>query len=265
MKNEITLEESKKICLDILVYFDKFCREHDIKYSLGEGTLLGAVRHKGFIPWDDDIDLIMSSDQYEKFISLYSGGEFELKTIKKGTNWWNTVSRLCNPHTEVFFQGYKESEHGIWIALTPIYHKPDLEKDWKKLERKRNFYLHLCRLKDSYWTPPSGFIRNMIKLIIRMLLAPLSTYFLRSLAQKQMVKYDDIQTKCVVKPRLEYYLWRTYPIEIFDDYTELEFEGHKFPVLSKYHEYLTITYGDYMTLPPESERVPKHGFKAYWK
>ena len=80
-----------------------------------------------------------------------------------------------------------------------------------------------------------------------------------------MTKYDNIPTKNVVKPKLEYYRWRTYPIDIFDSYTELKFEGYKFPVLTKYHEYLTITYGDYMTPPPIEEQVPKHGFKAYWK
>mgnify|MGYP006376200155 CR=1 FL=1 len=136
MKKEITLEESKKICLDILIYFDKFCKEHDIKYSLGEGTLIGAVRHKGFIPWDDDIDLIMSSDQYEKFLSLYKDGKYELKTLKRGTNWWNIVSRLCDSSTEVLFPGKKKSEHGVWIALTPIYHKPDSEKEWKTLDEE---------------------------------------------------------------------------------------------------------------------------------
>lgn len=265
MKKEVTFEEGRQIALDILIYFDEFCKKNDIKYSLGEGTLIGAVRHKGYIPWDDDIDLLMTSDQLDKFLSLYKGGIYELKTRKKGTKWWNIVSRLCDPKTEVFFPGEKESEHGIWIALTPIYHKPDDENEWKRINRWRNYYLHLCRLKDSYWTPASGIPKNLIKALMRLVLKPVSIYYLRTRAQKLMTKYDDVPTKNVVKPRIEYYRWRTYPAYIFDGYTELEFEGYKFPVLAKYDEYLTITYGDYMTPPPEEERVPKHGFKAYWK
>ena len=265
MKKEITLEESKRIALDILVFFDKFCKEHDIKYSLGEGTLIGAVRHKGFIPWDDDIDLLMTSDQYEKFLSLYKGNVYNLMTVRKGAKWWNTVSRLCDSRTEIIISGQKESEHGVWIALTPIYHKPDNDNDWNRIEKYRNFYLHLCRLKNSYWTPDSGIFKNIAKAFFRLLLFPFSTYYLRTKANLFMTKYDNIPTKNVVKPRLEYYKWRTYPRDLFFDYRELEFEGRKFPVISHYDKYLSITYGDYMTPPPESERVPKHGYTAYWK
>lgn len=265
MKKEVTLDEAKRIALDILIYFDDFCRKNSIKYSLGEGTLIGAVRHKGYIPWDDDIDLLMTSDQLERFLSLYKGGKYELKTLKKGTNWWGTVSRLCDPNTEVFFPGQTKSEHGVWIALTPIYHKPDSEIEWKNVEKKRNFYLHLCRLKDSYWTPASGIPKNLAKAFMRLILCPFSTYHLRSKAQKIMTKYDAIPTKNVVKPRMEYWRWDTYPSSIFKDYMELEFEGHLFLAFKNYDTYLKGQYGDYMTPPPVEQRVPKHDYTAYWK
>ena len=76
---EVTFEESRRIQLSILCYFDAFCREHQLRYSLGEGTLIGAVRHKGFIPWDDDIDVIMLRDDYDKFLSIYDGDKYSLK------------------------------------------------------------------------------------------------------------------------------------------------------------------------------------------
>ena len=265
MKKEVALDEVKKIALDILVYFDAFCRKHDIKYSLGEGTLIGAVRHKGFIPWDDDIDLLMTSDQYKKFLSIYKEKEYNLMTVEKGSNWWGTVSRLCDPKTEVFFPDQKESNHGVWIALTPIYHKPDDEKEWHKIEKKRNFYFDCCRLKDSYWTPKSGVPKNVVKLFCRTVLFPFSIFHFQSRAQKIMTKYDNIPTKNVVKPRLEYYRWDTYPSNIFNNYIELDFEGYKFMAFANYDTYLRGQYGDYMTPPPEKERVPKHDYKAFWK
>ena len=153
----------------------------------------------------------------------------------------------------------------MWIALIPIYHKPDNDNEWNRIERCRNFYLHLCRLKNSYWTPGSGIPRNIAKTFFRLLLLPFSTYYLRTKANLYMTKFDNIPTKNVVKPGLEYTNWKTYPRDLFAEYRELEFEGRKFPVIAHYDEYLSITYGDYMTPPPESERVPKHGFSAYWK
>ena len=88
MKNPgkaIALDESKLIMLDILLYVDRICRDNDIDYTIGEGTLIGAIRHKGFIPWDDDIDLLMTRRNFDRFISVFRPNEkYNLVVPKSG-------------------------------------------------------------------------------------------------------------------------------------------------------------------------------------
>lgn len=257
---EITLEESKRICFEILCYFDDFCRKHDILYSLGEGTLLGAVRHKGFIPWDDDIDLLMERDQLDKFISLYKKGPYKLLVPGKCRGWWSGVVRLTDTNTTLTFDDPKQKTHGLWIALTPIDHAPDSDDDLRKLRvnalKKEINCLRRLGKKDY----PDDF-RGRIKSIFR----PFLSYSKPNEQYVQTISmYNGIETKRRIKIRLSGG-FLVFPAEIMSEYTELEFEGRKFMAVSRYDEYLKIMYGDYMTPPPEAERVPKHNFKAYYK
>lgn len=96
----LTLQETREIQLKLLLYFDKYCRENNFNYSLGEGTLIGAVRHKGFIPWDDDIDLLMLREDYELFIKTYKG-EYRLINYHTEKRWRDCFSRLSDESTFV--------------------------------------------------------------------------------------------------------------------------------------------------------------------
>ena len=120
---ELSLEEVKKIGFDMLVKFDKICRENGIKYSLAYGTLLGAIRHKGFIPWDDDIDIMMSRNEYEKFLSVWKDDEYKLLTLQKGSEFWPLFSRITNPLTHLVPK--KICNHGVWLAVIPYDNIPD--------------------------------------------------------------------------------------------------------------------------------------------
>jgi len=99
---ELDIEALKKVELDILSFIHDFCEKNDIKYSLCGGTLLGAVRHKGFIPWDDDIDIFMLRDQYEKFISLMENNDddtFKLITYKNSKNYNLLFAKVVDKRT----------------------------------------------------------------------------------------------------------------------------------------------------------------------
>lgn len=256
---EVSLEESKKICLDILLFFDEFCKRNNIKYSLGEGTLLGAVRHKGFIPWDDDIDLLMERSEIDKFVSLYKEGPYKLFVPGKHNDWWSGVVRLTDPNTFLEFKKPGEGNHGLWIALTPVDNAPDSEYKLRHLFRKRKKWALLCNLKVGKKEYPKT-VKGMLYKIIN---EASTIKWLNEKYVNNLSAYNQTKTKRKLKIRLHGNPL-VFPAEIMFGYTELEFEGQKFMAISHYDEYLKIMYGDYMTPPPESERVPKHGFKAYY-
>ncbi len=256
---EVSFEESQTICLQILKFFDSFCRENHIVYSLGEGTLLGAVRHKGFIPWDDDIDLLMERSELEKFLSLYKAGPYDVFVPGEHKDWWCGVVRLTDPQTSLVFDNPADGHHGLWIALTPVDHAPDAENDWNAIKRKRIFWKTLCCYKVEAIKHPKSLKGRLGKFVSRFL----SIKWLNKQYVNTLSSFNSVETKRRMKIRLKGDPL-LFPAEIMSEYTELEFEGQKFMAISHYDEYLRIMYGDYMTPPPESERVPKHSFKAYF-
>ena len=256
---EIPVEEQKRLLFDALVSFDEFCRKNDIKYSLGEGTLLGAVRHKGFIPWDDDIDILMKREDFERFLSLYKG-EYEIFHVNPKQNYWNCVARFCVPGTAVYFGNSKKSTHGLWLGLTPVDYIPDDEKQWAQMKKRIARWVKLCRQKRGIVLWDAKF-----KGLFERLLFKLKTidWFDKKFRAAIMAS-DSKPTKRLSKLNIRYEPF-VFPSSIFDSYTELDFEGRKFMAIARYDEYLTLMYGDYMTPPPEDQRVAKHTFTAYYK
>ena len=262
---EVTFEESRRIQLSILCYFDAFCREHQLRYSLGEGTLIGAVRHKGFIPWDDDIDVIMLREDYDRFLSIYDGDKYSLKSIKSEQNWRDCYSRLSDNSTCVYWELTPTiTNHGIWVAIFPVDNIPDDDVEWNRMKQRSRLLQMLCCAKytDSMFNSKRArFIKPLIQFYSSIHSA---NYFVKK-AEKTICKYKGISTK---RRTVLAIWWATYPAfrsEVFDEYIEMEFEGHNFLVLKYYDEYLRGQYGDYMTLPPVESRVPQHHMKAYWK
>lgn len=113
---ELTLDEMKAVELGILKKFDSICKENGLEYSLAYGTMLGAIRHKGFIPWDDDIDVFMKREDYEKLLKLkYDDGDFEIKSYRYSKNYYFLYSKMVDKRTYIWRIGARKR---IWDCLS---------------------------------------------------------------------------------------------------------------------------------------------------
>lgn len=259
---EISSEECKKIQLKILINVARFCDENNIRYSLAYGTLIGAVRHKGFIPWDDDIDIIMMRNEYERFVATYKDDSFILVQGEHQQNHLhvrvadNDTRIVSNKGTRDVF--YK---NGVWIDVFPIDKVPDNDNKYKSFMRKIYF---LCKLqliaevggkgrKLSYKIPFD---------IFQFFLKPLGPFFGKK-AMKEMTKYNHSDSNTVANVSLWYLHYPSFRINIMTEFTELEFEGSLFHSISNFDEYLKGIYGDYMTPPPANMRRHRHDYIAY--
>lgn len=258
----LSLQEIHKVLLEILVSIDKCCRENNIEYSLSYGTLLGAVRHKGFIPWDDDIDLMMTRDNLNRFISHYKDNKYVLISNDTKDWGWQYVS-ICDKTTIVKYEYSYENatEHGLWVSIFPFDNMPEHEKQWKCQKSKINFWFSACKLKRSKWVH-TGFLRNVVKLIMRLLLSPFPLVYLAKKQEKYMTIFNNDNTKNMFQLVLLYHI---YPVTLMQSFVDLEFEGINFMAIEEYDLFLRQEYGDYMTMPSKENQKPQHDYTVYRK
>ena len=256
----MTLEESKKIQVEMLRSLDEFCRKNDIKYSLAYGTLIGAVRHKGFIPWDDDIDVTMERTEFERFISLYKSDKYDLLKPMRSKRW-EFFARIVDPNTVVKFDKFPISPFGVWLTIFPVDNRPDDEQEWKKMKAGIDKFATLARFKCATLTRNK--LANVLKVISWGLFSILPLKYVNKKVMQNVMKCSDEKTlKKVVW--VSFNTYETYPSSIFDDYVDLQFDDIKCMAMKGYDTYLRTAYGDYMKLPPKEQQQPSHDFTAYY-
>ena len=259
------LENMHKIQLNMLIEFDKICRRNNIKYILDAGTLLGAVRHKGFIPWDDDIDVRMLRDDYEKFCvvankELPETMFFQNYKNDKGYPWMYSKIRMKGTKAVRIGQDRLNMEEGIYMDIFPCDGVPDDNKKKKKHNRLAKIYRKILYARIGKYSCDKWYERLWWSLVC---VIPRSYVYKQS--DKLVKKYTEHNCK-----RVGTIGWHELPDVngflngYFTDLTEVEFEGHMFPAPKCWDFYLTQLYGDYMQLPPENKRI-SHDFNVYMK
>ena len=265
---ELNLEQLKKVEFNILLEIDRFCREHGIRYSLAGGTLLGAVRHKGFIPWDDDIDICMTRDQYDRFISLFSQetGRYRVITYKNNPQYKYLFAKVVDTHTKlVEDHNFPVDGMGVFVDIFPIDVLGDTREEAAQILKKVKLKRFLC--VAASW---KHFYINHNRSVFRQL--PRLAFFLisRGINVSKMNAWIDAQFPfdeskaywgCVCGSYEEREIMER---EVFTHYMELEFEGHQFMVFQEYDTYLRCLYHDYMKLPPKEKQIAHHTFNAYY-
>lgn len=243
---------------EILDVVHKICIENNLKYSLAYGTLIGAVRHQGFIPWDDDIDIMMPRDDYEKLLKIWNQiapKGYILQDYHTDNGYTNNFAKIRKDNT-TFLQDDSEREKeyhkGIFIDIFPGDRKAK-----GKIMSKIQFVAFAVNLLYSrgFSNGATGLLGQLEKFLLNV---DKKKYFARKLkAEKLMTSWKSRTAKIVFPCTIRSCKWE-YPADLFDVVVEIPFNGKTYYATKKYDEYLRITYGDYMKLPPEDERVWTH-------
>ncbi len=269
---EISLKEVQALELEMLKALDTYCRKHRITYCLCGGTLLGAVRHKGFIPWDDDVDLFMPREDYERFhaLTLQEPVAPHLRTLYPGdAHYPYAIMKLVDDRTVVYERNITDDRQRAGISLDVFPLDKMYSSRWRNLP-----VLALAKLRIQLAKVNAKMVRldrDRRKRAIRTLIMALLKPFSLRPYEKQLTRIDRSARKVRGKGKhmLGNLVWPNrwhdlFPEEAFSSYPEMEFEGEKFPVPVGYEIYLTNLYGDYRQIPKEEDRVA-HSFRAYWK
>ena len=268
---KISLEEDKQIGLTTLLYFDEFCKKHNLNYFIGYGTLIGAVRHKGYIPWDDDIDTWMPREDYDKLISynhLIDNSRYKLNSVQTNDLFTIPFAKLTRTDTVLlpprFVSGYL---YGASIDIFPL----DVIGNYKNEDEAKLQYTTLrkqyMQIINKFHQYTDGLHIRKSKLFLKKMLFKFSTIrygnlssiieeFSKCLANNYPNATGDYVTTVAGET--------IYKKEWFRDYVLLEFENNTFPAPIDYDKILTRRYGDYMSLPPVEQQIVPHNFEAYF-
>lgn len=259
----LSFKELQEIELSILDAVDAVCKTHHIPYYLGEGSMLGAVRHHGFIPWDDDMDLLMMRDDYERFLQVAQealGENYEVQHATTVKNYWSPFIKVRLLDNSRFGQkhiAHLTDHNGPYIDIFPIDNAPtkrSLKQDWQaftiRLARCTLTTKLGCRLKrDKKWW-------------IGKICSPFVTVDkLHKILDRAFKKCNAPGNAYAVNLGSYYnYVKQTMPIEWYGEPRYVPFDGRMAPIPAEAEKILTAIYGDYMTPPPERKQAIKHHF-----
>jgi lipopolysaccharide cholinephosphotransferase len=252
-EKKLSPSEIKKIEFEMLKTVSHFCQENNIWYSLAYGTLLGAVRHKGFIPWDDDIDLIMFRDDYEKFLSIFNAESvlpLEAQTFSNGKGYKPFI-KVVNLKTRA-----SRYENGIWIDIFPLDVFDNKTMFIENTIRKMIIAKTTPRLKNKG-------LKQIFKRVLKFILLPISINHLLKLSNKFVLKNKTKKTQLVGNMVWgAYYKRDVFLKDNIYERTDVVFEGEYFKAIKNYDSYLSQIYGNYLELPPENKRR-SHSIEAW--
>lgn len=264
----LTNEKVKSLLVAMLDSFYSFCTKHDLRFSISGGTLLGAIRHNGFIPWDDDIDLCMPRPDYEKLISLKEALLEETGLVLQG---FLDLSPHETPFLKLVNKNYLskigtdiETSY-LWLDIFPVDGLPDNKETVQSIYKKTSFIRRIIFFIISDPSSKSSKFSRFTMATIGSLLRKFPC-ILKSLNKKldrinKTMSYESCSQVGVIGWGM-YGIGERFSKIQFENFVFVNFEQHKFPAMGCWHEYLTGIYGDYMQLPPIEKRTA-HDLKVW--
>ena len=270
----MSLAEIQHVSLSIQKDIHNFCVNNNISYTLCGGSLIGAIRHNGFIPWDDDLDIAMPRPDYERFINSFTsknGYKVFSREKKDGKNILLTYARVCdmeNTLVDSTESYWIDEQTGVWVDIFPL---DGAESDFfsvnQKTEKLKRIYDKTRKLRRAKipFSWRKGLNYNL-KVLFRKLFYPHNESL-----------FDEYIDFCKEKPFNESHFFSSFsithygvrewqPISILSEYHLHPFEDASFYVIKGYDKWLSALFGDYMQLPPPEKQVPGHShMKFFWR
>lgn len=266
-QRELTLREVQRAALDVLKKVDCICRSEKLTYWLAYGTVIGAVRHKGFIPWDDDIDICMPRKDYDALLGYFKEHERELYPFvavgpSKEVLTPFLITRISNMEYVMEGEFGDEVRLGAFIDIYPLdgIGSEEAEADaYKKYMKKlANSYF---RSGDwDYYNHGVSPAKRLMKRLVSRLSGNSPKHLMRLLSASKKYQYDSSEYVSVIVGMTYMPFCRR---KCYEDTCYVEFEDMMAPIPSGYDEILRAFYGDYMRLPPENERIGHHFYRLF--
>ena len=276
MNNDLPMEmrDIQKVSLQILKFVSALCEREGFRYSLMYGTLIGAIRHKGFIPWDDDVDIMMPRPDYERFLQYCAThtnelGFYKIYNSNTHKNYNYGITRVCDSRYEIIeMKANKNCGMGIFIDVYPYDGLGNNLQDALELLTLSRHYCDTIADIISVNHSVLGTLNCKGKIVyvyektIKKMRG--TRYYLNKLSS--LCKDHSYDNSIYVGP-LMWYFAKPHRVlfkkELFDELIKVPFEDGLFCVPKNYHDLLTLEYGDYMQLPPVEKRIYHHQYKAY--
>ncbi len=276
----LSLKEIQKLELNILLYLDKICKENKIKYYLSSGTLLGAVKYKGFIPWDDDIDVILLRPDYIKLINVLKdrNDRYKILSIYNTKDYYYAFAKLVDSKTTLTENARKIKDLGVYIDIVPIdgFKSNDIKKEVRKLRIIKNLMVRRYQIKNCI-RDKFDYINNTQKIVkyqkIKDLIYGFTDILTRILGYNFWAKMFDKKLTKIDIDKSQYIGVRTGSFDEQEVFlkeellpqAEYEFEGHFFPSFKNYDLYLKRKFGNYHKDPKKEQQQSHHQYTAYYK
>lgn len=256
----LTDSELRSLQMEIMDDVHRFCQANGIRYSLTYGTLLGAVRHKGYIPWDDDIDLMMPRPDYERFLKEYSSPENELVVLKRMDSCVEMFTKVCRKGTKMVDKKLGRSQWGVNVDVFPVDGCPANPEHQVLIDQKINLLAKLCpRYKAVHSQKALWFLKYLVKRVLYFY--PHSIAHLKE-AIDQLAACDPatMPSAGILMESCDSFQTDS---SIYAAYTLLPFEGRDYCAVQDFDSLLTTKYGDYMTPPPPEGRISLHQYDVF--